>query len=242
MSAPHFFVEAIDAAGTVVELSPEDSRHALRSLRLRPGEPVTVADGRGLAARGRIAESQRDMAAVILDEVDQVERPAPRVSVAIAPPKGDRLAWAVQKLAEVGVDEVVLFESERSVRTLAAERAGKTLSRLRAIAREASMQSRRAFLTEISGPESLQSVLRLGSGRAIVLWEEAERSLAEVMKPEPSAVRVVVGPEGGFGSRDLSAVREAEAPLASLGPGILRTETAAVVAAAVVLARVGRLG
>jgi 16S rRNA (uracil1498-N3)-methyltransferase len=157
----------------------------------------------------------------------------------LAPPKGDRLGWAVQKLAELGVDRVEIVETERTVRAWSPDRASRALDRLRAVAREAAMQSRRPFLIEIergaatTGPDG---------PRTIVLWEEAETRLSEALPASLSPIRLLVGPEGGFTDQEVAGAVAGGAVPASLGPAILRTETAAVVGAALVLARFGRLG
>ena len=243
MSAPQFFVEGL-AEGKRAVLRDEDARHALRSLRLQPGDEVMLADGAGAVARGRLGE--RDGRAIVdVDEVRQVARPVPALSVAMAPPKGDRLAWAVQKLAEVGADEIVLMESERAVRRWGeSERGERARRRLEVVAREAAMQSRRPFVPAVGGPSSLMQAVEAGTGgtRVVVLWEGAEAALGELLGGVAAMIRLVVGPEGGFAAHEVDAARIAGADVASLGDGILRTETAALAATVVVLHRLGRLG
>lgn len=201
---------------------------------------MSLADGKGTVGGGRLRDTGAGHAGVEVEERHLVVRPRPMVSVALAPPKGGRLSWAVQKLAEVGVDETVLIRAERSVRTWSEDRTGRGLARLRAVAREAAMQSRRPFLMEIRRSESLMNAL---AGAVVVgLWEGATEPLSACLPQDAGGIRLVVGPEGGFEEGEVDAMRRAGAALASLGPAILRTETAAVVGAALVLARYGRLG
>ncbi|HXF58055.1 MAG TPA: RsmE family RNA methyltransferase [Actinomycetota bacterium] len=240
MSAPHFFVPSL--APGVVRLSAIDSRHALRSLRMAPGEELTLADGRGAVARGHLVGEEGGLAVVQVVAVSARARPRPPVAVALAPPKGERLTWAVQKLAELGVEEVLLVRARRSVREFPPERAGRLLERLRTVAREAAMQSRQAFVTEVREGGELDAALLAGQDLVVLLWEETSTPLREVLPPEPSGVRLVVGPEGGFGAGEVERAVAAGAVPASLGSAVLRTETAAVVGAALVLARYGRLG
>jgi len=237
MTAAHFFVDSL-AHGTLV-LSPDDSRHALRSLRLRAGETVTLSDGRGASGRGRVLGDDRGRAAIAVEEVWDEPARRPVVSVALAPPKGDRLSWAVQKLAELGVDEAVLIRSERSVRAWGSERGERAMERLRAIAREAAMQSRQPSIMDVEGPLALSEVVGPGS---VLLWEGSAAPVGEALPEAARAVRLVVGPEGGFTEREVDQARRAGAAVASLGRGILRTETAALVGATLALARYGRLG
>jgi 16S rRNA (uracil1498-N3)-methyltransferase len=234
VTAPLFFVESLHAGP--VALSAQDSRHAMRSLRLRQGEEVTLADGEGVLALGRLRGERDGLAVFEVDSVSRVARPVPAVRVALAAPKGDRLSWAVQKLGELGADDVQLIDSERSVRVQPA------LPRLRAVAREAAMQSRRPFVMGVESGGSFTDALDPSGSTVVVLWEGAEARLGSMLSADADAVRVLIGPEGGLSDGEVEAARTAGARLASLGPGILRTETAAVVGAALVLAHYGRLG
>jgi 16S rRNA (uracil1498-N3)-methyltransferase len=240
VSAPSFFVDTV-APGRV-SLSAEDSRHALRSLRLRHGEAVTVADGRGAVALGVLAGELDDRALVEVQDVRRVERRGPEVSVALAPPKGDRLGWAVQKLAELGVDEVNLIQTERSARSWPPDRLAGAVARLRAVAREAAMQARSPFLTDVRGGRSMDDVLTEENAHPVMLWEAATEPLAALLPEGATRISVLVGPEGGFTQEEADQARRAGAGLASLGSNVLRTETAAIVGAGLVLARYGRLG
>jgi 16S rRNA (uracil1498-N3)-methyltransferase len=166
VSAPRFFVATLEVEpGSIIRLSAQDSRHALRSLRLRRGDELSVADGRGRIASARLlterAGGRSEEAQAEVLEVRSAIRPTPSVSVAMAPPKGDRLSWAVQKLGELGVDGLALLQSERSVRTLKSDRdrSERSVERLRNVAREAAMQSRQAFVMEIDGVCSLEDAL-----------------------------------------------------------------------------------
>jgi 16S rRNA (uracil1498-N3)-methyltransferase len=244
VSLPHFFAGAPEPGGAVI-LDAADARHAIRSLRLRPGDEFSSSDGRGAVARCRVVRAQR-----LLVEGEVIERaeeppPEPRVTVLLAPPKGDRLGWAVQKLTEVGVDAIVLVEAARSVRRWEGDRAARAGERLTAVAREAAKQSRRRFIPEVTGPGPWDRALGAAGGRGpvIVLWEGASSPLSEVLPGDrPLELSVVVGPEGGIAEGEARAAEAAGATLASLGPQVLRTETAAVVGASLVLARYGRLG
>jgi 16S rRNA (uracil1498-N3)-methyltransferase len=241
VSLPHFFAGA-PAPGEPVALAPEDARHALRSLRLRVGEQFTSSDGAGGLARCRVVR-----AANLLVEGEVIERtveaaPLPRLSVLLSPPKGERLTWAVQKLAELGVDRIVLVETARSVRRWEGERAARVGPRLEAVVREAAKQSRRRFLPEMAGPLPWAEAVVPDVEPTVVLWERATEGLLRAIPDEPEALSLVIGPEGGIPREEALAAERAGARLAGLGPTILRTETAAVAAAAVTLARYGRLG
>jgi 16S rRNA (uracil1498-N3)-methyltransferase len=243
VSRPHFFAGAPEPGESVV-LSPEDAGHAVRSLRLRVGEEFTSSDGNGAAVLCRVVRAERLLVeGEVLDRTTE-PRPRPSVTVLLAPPKGDRLTWAVQKLTEVGVDEIVLVEAPRSVRRWAEDRAARVAPRLDAVAREAAKQSRRRFLPRIGGPVPWAEAAAVPpAGILVVLWEGATVGVLDAVPAEtPAELAILVGPEGGVPEADARTAEGEGAVLASLGPNVLRTETAAVVGAAVVLARYGRLG
>jgi 16S rRNA (uracil1498-N3)-methyltransferase len=244
MGVPHFFAGAPEAGETVI-LDTDDAHHAIRSLRLRPGDRFTSSDGRGGLVRCRVVRASGLLVEGEVEERITEARPRPVLRVLLSPPKGERLAWAVQKLVEVGADEIVLVEAARSVRRWKGERASRAGERLHAVAREAAKQARRRFLPEVSGPVGWQEALEeaMGAGPVVVLWERAGEGLLRLLPPEPpDRLALVIGPEGGIPEEDATAARDRGAILASLGPNVLRTETAAVAATAVALARYGRLG
>ncbi|CAB4363682.1 MAG: RsmE family RNA methyltransferase [Actinobacteria bacterium] len=207
-SAAHVFVTSLDAP----ELNPDDAHHLLRVLRLRDGEVVTVSDGNGGWRQCTVAGGGLvPVGAVIHEPV------VPAVTIAAAIPKGDRVEWMVQKLTEVGVGEIVLLHCARSAVRWEGERGQKQLAKLRKIAREAAMQSRRVWLPTVSGP--------------VEYAEMAAREGAVIAEPDgppfTGATVVIVGPEGGFTPDELALAQAT----VSLSAQVLRVETAAVVAA-----------
>jgi 16S rRNA (uracil1498-N3)-methyltransferase len=244
VSLPHFFAGAPEPGETVV-LEAEDAHHALRSLRLREGDELTSSDGAGALVRCRVVTARHLLVEAEVLERTFEPRPLPEVSVLLAPPKGERLSWAVQKLTETGVDAVVLVDAPRSVRRWTGDRGTRAVERLGAVAREAAKQSRRRTIPRILGPRPWEEALRdaLEEGAAVLLWEGAGAGLLSLLPEEaPARVTLVVGPEGGIPQEDAIRAEKMGVLVASLGPNILRTETAAMVAAAVTLARYGRLG
>ena len=249
MSSPRFFVPDLAGPGTRVHLSAADGHHALRALRLRPGEEVALGDGRGRIGRGRLLAGEGGLVAAEVLEAADLMRPGPRVEVALAPPKGDRLVWAVQKLVELGTDAILLVRADRSVREWEGEREVRARERLSGVAREAAMQSHRAFLPELWLGRTAVDACRADGGSAVVVLDgSAPEGLLAVLAgstastaPAAGGVRLVVGPEGGLTEAELREARSGGARLASLGPTVLRAETAAVAGAAVALAAVGRL-
>lgn len=207
-SAAHVLVRDLDAPTA----TPEVMHHLLRVLRLRDGESITITDGNGSWRECVLVRAGLDLAG----DVESLQRRDSPLTVAVAPPKGDRLEWLVAKCTEVGVDRIVLLEAERSVVRWNGERAAKQLDRLRRIVVEASMQSRRVRLPEVSGPLPAADVLRTAS----IAEPGGEPVDADVNT-------IAIGPEGGWSPVEVAAARRT----VSLGEQILRVETAAVTAA-----------
>ena len=237
MSAPHFFLD--DLRGERVELTGEDARHAARVLRLRPGEEITVSDGRGDVVRARVAAASASAVEAEVIERHSVPAPVPRVIACPAVPKSGKLDLEVQKLTEIGVDEIRPWLAARSVPRWDDAKAARQGDRLRQIAREAAKQSRRAFLPEVADPGELI----LGDGVVVVLHEEAETRLRTGLpQPAPASVTVVTGPEGGLTPEEVERFRVGGAAVLGLGPTVLRAETAALVGVTLVLGSYGRIG
>lgn len=242
MSLPHFFAGAPQPGGEIV-LDKGDARHATRSLRLTEGDRLTSSDGAGGVSVARITAAGKDAVRAVVEERREVPPETPRLTVVLAAPKGDRLAWAIQKLTEVGTDRIVLAESEHSVRRWSGGRAARARDRAQAVAREAAKQSSRARLPEIDGPTSWAEALGEDDGPLVLLWEGATDGLASVLPDEaPPALTLAVGPEGGITEEEARDAERRGAGLAALGLTILRTETAALAAASIALSRYGRLG
>lgn len=152
----------------------------------------------------------------------RVPRAAPDVTIGFAPVKGDRPEWVVQKLAEIGVDRIIVLRARRSVVTWEGARADRAIERLSRVAEQAAAQSRRAWIPEVQG---VTSVSDFAGVQAVVLAERGGEPV-EVGRP------VCVGPEGGWTEEELGTA----SGFAGLGEGVLRSETAAIVAGTLVCA------
>ena len=213
---PHVFVADV----TAPTLDDADRHHLERVLRVRPGEEVTVADGRG---GWRVCEFRAGGALVGVGDPETWPRPTPEITVAFALTKGEKPELVVQKLVELGVDRIIPFAAERSVVRWDAERRASHLQRLRKIAREAAMQSRRAYIADVSEISDFGTVAAV-PGAALADRGGQPPSLAQPV--------VLIGPEGGW----TEAERASELPRVGLGPQVMRAETAAIVAGAILVA------
>lgn len=236
MSAPHFLAPAV--SGARIAIAGEDARHAARVLRIAPGERITASDGCGAWVEARVEQVGTEVVAAVLER-RAVAPPRPWLVVWQAIPKAGKLDVVVQKLTEIGAGAVVPFAARRSVARWDGEKSAARTAHLQAVAREACKQSRRAWLLEVSPPRGLAEARM----PCIVLHEEAPLRLSAALSPEaPETLSLVVGPEGGLAPEEVAALEARGAVVAGLGPQVLRTETAALVAAAVILSRYGVIG
>ncbi|GAA3235035.1 16S rRNA (uracil(1498)-N(3))-methyltransferase [Actinocorallia longicatena] len=242
MSAPVFLVETAALRNDRVLLDGPEGRHAATVRRMRVGEGVVLADGAGSSARCEVVEVLKAALEVEVLERSVEEAPAPRIVVVQALPKGERGELAVEVMTEAGVDVIVPWSASRSITQWKADRKDKALSRWRNAAREAGKQSRRTWLPEVADLESTRQVTaRLAAaGRAFVLHEDAVEPLSRAALGDAAEIVLVVGPEGGISPEELAAFTGAGAEAVRLGPSVLRTSTAGVAAASVLMARTGR--
>ncbi|WBB74986.1 16S rRNA (uracil(1498)-N(3))-methyltransferase [Micromonospora sp. WMMD1128] len=243
MSAPLFLVEALPTGDTVTLDGPE-GHHAATVQRLRVGEELLLADGRGGTAAALVTAVGRGTLDARITSRGYADASVPRVVVAQGIAKGDRGELAVQAMTEVGVDEIVPWAASRSVVQWRGDRGVRAREKWAATAREAAKQARRPWLPVVAGApdESTATVARriAGAGAAFVLHEEADERLSTVELPATGEIVLVVGPEGGIAPAELTAFAGAGARTVRLGPSVLRTSTAGVAALSVLAARLGR--
>lgn len=214
-ASAHVFVDDLD----VPVLQSDDAHHLTRVLRLRDGERVTASDG-----HGRWRNCRFDGSRLVAD--GEIDSEASRdVVVLFALSKGDKPETAVQKLTELGVSRIVPFVAERSVVKWDDGKSERNVERLRKVAREAAMQSRQVRLPVIDDvrPSLAAAIASVGD---VVVAEPGGAAL------DASVTAIAVGPEGGFTPAELEGRRTV-----SLPGGVLRAETAAVVAGALLVDR-----
>ncbi len=228
---PYFLVDTLPTPGTF-RLTGSEGRHAATVRRMRPGEALVLADGRGGFATASVTQVGRGELTVDVGPAQQLQPPAVRVTLVQAVPKGDRGELAVELATEAGVDAMVPWAAARCVVRWTAERAGHGVERWRAAAREAAKQSRRPFVpqvAELSGTPAVTELIRRATA-ALVLHESAPAPLQAAELPRRGDVVLIVGPEGGLTEEELTVFRAAGAVPVRLGPQVLRTSTAGAVA------------
>lgn len=230
---PRFFVEEIPE-GQVL-LGGEDGRHAVKSLRMRPGEALTLCDGRGMDYACTVVSADGE-GLLVQVEGSAPSRGEPRTKVTVCQclAKGDKLETVTQKSVELGAWEIWPVESSRCVVRLDAKSAGKKTARLQKIAREAAMQSGRGVIPQVLETVPLQQALETAAreGEILFFYERGEESLKAALEQAGERLFVFVGPEGGFSPEEAELARSLGGKVLTLGPRILRTETAPLAALA----------
>ena len=238
---PRFFCSQPIKVGATMELPQEAAHHALRVLRLRQGAAIVLFDGTGGEYRAKLVDEGRRTSARI-EAFDPIERESPlAVTLAQALPSGDKMDWIIEKAVELGVSAIVPLLAERSVVRLAGERAAKRVAHLNAVARAACEQCGRNRVPAVEAIAPLGTFLAASVAQDVqrlVLTPGGTRNLA-ALAPSAQGVVLLAGPEGGWSDAEMAAFRACGWRDLTLGPRILRSETAGPAALAALQARWG---
>lgn len=231
---PRFYCPAPLASGATVDL-PEAVAHHLHVLRMQPGQPLTLFDGRGGQYAAILADigKRRASAAVQAHEPLDVELPY-AITLAQGLPEGSKMDWIIEKAVELGVTRIEPLAARRSVVRLSAERAEKRHLHWEGVIVAASEQCGRNRLAQLAPVTDFgRWIATSAPAPRILLSPRASTSLADWARAEgPQALTLMVGPEGGFTGEEEDAAIAAGATALSVGPRVLRTETAALAAVA----------
>lgn len=243
MRIPRIFVEQALADGALVVLEPGPARHLVRVLRRRVGEPVVLFAGDGREWPGEVASTGGAEGCSV--RLGRGRHPDTESALAItlvqAIGRGERTDWCIQKAVELGVHAIVPVMTERTEVRLDPGRAEKRRHRWREIAVAACEQSGRTRIPDIAVPQPLTD-LHPGPGTRLFLDPDGSLSPGGLMAPASGTVILTVGPEGGFSPEEARWLEARDFAGLTLGPRVLRTETAGPVAIAVLQARFGDLG
>jgi 16S rRNA (uracil1498-N3)-methyltransferase len=228
---PRFFISPEQAAGHSITITGEDVRH-IAVLRMESGDELLISDGQGMEYAVRIMGIDRTTVRTEIISEAKRETASPRVTLGQGIPKSDKMDLIVQKATELGVSALVPLVTERTIVKIRDEE--KRIGRWQKIAREAAMQSSRPDIPLIEPVRSFRdyvSSLNPGPGTLLLFpWEEGTEPVKNVLKQNPDAgnIVVLVGPEGGFSGKEANEAKSRGLHPVSLGPNILRTETAAI--------------
>jgi len=240
---PRFFVDAV--VGNEVTVTGEDAAHIARSLRMTVGEALTVCDGSGTDYQCTVtAVSPQAVTAQIVSQSPSIGEPTVRVTLFQGLPKGEKMDWIVQKAVELGVAETVPFVATRSISRPDDKSVGKKTERWQKIADEAAKQSQRGKCPAVqkvcSFAEAQKAAERLDCN--IVFYEGGGVPLPALLaERHPTTIGIWVGPEGGWAPDEVAQIEAMGGVRATLGPRILRTETAPLAALTAVMLLTGNM-
>ncbi len=213
-----------------LSLDEAESHHAARVLRKQAGDHVELFDGRGQSAIAEITLVKKDRVEVRIVELRKLlVAPLPIIRLAVAPPKGDRFRWLVEKATELGIDQLIPMMTERTV----VEPGGGKLDKLQAAVVAACKQSRRDLVMQVGEntpfAECLKKVPPEGAPRATLIGDPHGELFQPGMIPIGSGeVLLLIGPEGGWSDAEWELATQSEARRVRIADQILRTETAAI--------------
>lgn len=232
---------------STIWITGDDVRHIANSLRLKPGEEITVSTGEGMDYLVEIRDlTKENIVCRVLEVGPCKSEPALKVTLFQGLPKSDKLDLIVQKCTELGIERITPVETKRTIVKLDDKKADRRLDRWQKIAEEAGKQSGRGKIPTI-GPvvnfkEMLEMFKREKFDLILVPWEdEAGLSLREALtisrshKANLERIAYIIGPEGGLAEEEVQTLKDAGAKAVTLGPRILRTETAGFVVLTVLM-------
>lgn len=244
---PVFFIADLAIVNGVFTITAPLLDHLRKSLRVTVGEKLWVGDNRRKRYFIQVTTiTPRELRGHVLEEREGPQPQHPTVILAQAILKGDRMDWVIQKATELGAAAIVPIISERAIVRPRIERLGAQQERWQRIVFEAAQQAERWDVPDVHPPAEFVAWLRSSPGELkLILSERSDAgSLATIAVPETADSRIllVIGPEGGWSVAERDAAHEQGFTSVSLGPRILRAETAAVAALTIVQSRIGELG
>lgn len=242
MRIPRIFCESTLKLDATITLSPKASNHVLRVLRLKPGAPLILFDGSGGEYNAELIALKQSLVTVAIKEFQakNVESPF-KIHLIQGIPRGEKMEYVIQKSTELGVDKITPIFTERCNVKLSSERLYKKQQHWQQIAISACEQCGRNYIPTIANAVNLLTALtQKTSGPKLILAHKTEQTLA-VITQKPTTATILIGPEGGLSATEIQLAQQHDYQPIKLGPRILRTETAALVAIAALQTKWGDL-
>lgn len=239
---PRFFIDGVP--GERVFLTGENALHISRSLRMSVGEELLLCDGLGTDYRAVIEQVDGEsVVAAIKDSCPSAGEPKTRITIFQGLPKGDKMDWIVQKCVELGADRIVPVLTRRSISQPDEKSIKKKTERWQKIAVEAAKQSQRGALPQVAPLVSFTAALdSFGEfDQVLVFYEGGGTALSKLLTAPCDRIAVFIGPEGGFEAEEIVQLNSRGARTATLGPRILRTETAPIAVMSILMYAFGEM-
>lgn len=245
-----FFVDEKMEPNDLIVITGQDAHHIAKVLRHKPGDRLKLSDGRRTEATGQILEINYKREQIKLKIIDKniMEGVHPKITLFQGLTKGDKMAFIIQKATEIGVSTIVPVKTERTVVEIEPNKMEAKRQRWQRIAMEAAKQCMRIDIPTVESPQNFNSCLsRIDNFQlALIPWEmERSRNIKRVLseiKGEITDLAVFIGPEGGFSQDEIQKAKDTRAICMSLGPRILRTETAALAVCCILMYELGDIG
>ena len=231
---PKFFFDSSKIQDGVVALEGENARHLLKVLRVKVGDGLILCDGEAFDYDATVKSISKDSLEVyLIKKYENSSEPRTKITLFQGLPKGDKLSYIVEKAVEAGIYEITPVLMKRSVARSDKIEFAKKAARFQKIAESAAKQSNRGIIPQINGLHSLgEAIAGRESFDLLLMPYECERdqTLKKVLRCWPNAdkIAVFIGPEGGFDQEEADTLIKAGFHPVSLGPRILRTETAGI--------------
>ena len=240
---PRFFIDYTPTVGGDAVIEGADARHIGGALRMTAGETLALCDGRGTDYACTVVAVDKERVTLSVDAATpSTSEPTLAVTLYMGLPKGDKMELIIQKAVELGVTAIVPVATARCIVKLDGKDAAKKQARWQKIAAEAAGQSGRGIIPTVELPVSWkQALARFEKEYTLLCYEGGGQPIGQLVTPDHRAVSLVVGPEGGFDPAEVEAVLQAGGKIATLGPRILRCETAPLAAIAVLMEKSGNM-
>ena len=246
---PVFFLPSQCITPSTVSVTGELLRHLRSSLRIEVGDTILVTDGEDHRYRTEVtAITKQSMTGRVIGIIPRPPQRAPSLILGQSLVKGEKMDWVIQKTTELGVQTIIPIQSRQSIVQLKADRIESQTARWQRIAREAAQQSEQWRVPTIARPRSLVSCVTQPAARSLnlILTERCDGigTLSRIQLPTSpdTSILVLVGPEGGWREEEVASAEGAGSIPVTLGPKILRAETAAILAIGILQYRLGELG
>lgn len=242
-----FFVEKSAITDNIVHIEGDDVKHINKVLRLKTGEEININNFQGEEFLARLIEiDKRSAKAEIIKNLEINNESNIDITLFQGLPKSSKMDLIVQKATELGVKEIIPTITERVVVNVSEY---KKLERLNKIAQEACKQSKRSIVPKVNAPAIFKEVLEQleNFDLVVVPYENAENygikaMMKKIKSEEIKSIAVVIGPEGGFEQEEIAILKEKNAEIITLGPRILRTESAGFTCVSILMYELGDLG
>ncbi len=228
---PRFYVPNPSIKNDILKIEGPEVRHIIKTLRLKPGDWITVFDGLANDYEGVIIEEKKGSVSINIKNIlPSPKEPPIDITLAQSLLKGEKMDYLIQKAVELGVKEIIPFISSRTIPDYDRSKSQKRQIRWEKIAKEASKQCGRGVIPKISPIKSYSEVLDLSSPSSfnILLWEKNGIKLKDILKEKRDKIFFIVGPEGGISPDEVEQAKTKGFIPVSLGKRILRSETASL--------------